>query len=289
MARIRTIKPEFWSSPGMKGLDPYVRLLFIAMWNWADDTGRGTANPRELAGFAFPWDEQLSSADIRRMLGEIRRAFGVVLYEVGGRPYYLIPSWDRHQKIDKRSGAKYPSPDDGTTWDPDPDPTSQAGPEQAKQSPSAKPAESSAKPAEATPKPRRTLGAGTGEQGNRGTGEVPPTAERAALAIVAPPDTTDRLIGEWIEHCRKRPPGNVIGQVGKQVKALLAENIDPADIRRGLAAWHSKGLHPSALPSVVNEVMNSGAHQAGQKPSTADQRFGDAMALAARFAAEEAS
>lgn len=37
---------------------------------------------------------------------------------------------------------------------------------------------------------------------------------------------------------------------------MLAEGIDPDDVRRGLAAWMTKGLHPSTLPSVVNEVMN---------------------------------
>lgn len=177
MARIRTIKPEFWSSPGQELCrDPYARLLFIAMWNWADDTGRGTANARELAGFAFPWDEQLSSADIRRMLGGIRRAFGVIFYEVGGRPYYCIPSWDKHQKIDKRSGARHPGPEDGIPWDPDPE----TGPEQDELTPSENPAESSAEPAEVTPNPRRILGAGTGEQGNRGTDKNP--SPLAALA-----------------------------------------------------------------------------------------------------------
>lgn len=73
---------------------------------------------------------------------------------------------------------------------------------------------------------------------------------------VAAPDTSQGLIGEWISHCRARPPKNVIGQVAKHVAAMLAEGIDSADVRRGLAAWHQKGLHPSTLPSVVNEVMN---------------------------------
>ncbi len=73
---------------------------------------------------------------------------------------------------------------------------------------------------------------------------------------VAAPDTSQGLIGEWLSHCRARPPKNVIGQVGKHVAAMLSEGIDPTDVRRGLAAWHQKGLHPSTLPSVVNEVMN---------------------------------
>lgn len=68
--------------------------------------------------------------------------------------------------------------------------------------------------------------------------------------------TAQTLVGEWIDHCRTRPPGNVIGQVAKQIGGLLAEGIDPSAVRSGLAAWHAKGLHPSTLPSVVNEVLN---------------------------------
>lgn len=158
MARIRTIKPEYWSSPAMRGLDPFARLLFIAMWNWADDVGRGSANPGELRGFAFPNDDDIELADIRRMLGGIRRAFGVVFYEVDGRPFYYIPSWDKHQKIDKRSTPRHPGPDDGAPYNPDPEDTSY----QHEQ-------DSSADTRRTPPSPRRELGAGTGEQGNRGT------------------------------------------------------------------------------------------------------------------------
>ena len=124
MARIRTVKPEFWSSPDTAAVpDPWARLLYIAMWNWADDFGRGTANPKELAGFAFPNDESITAADIRRMLGGIRRGFGVKFYKLGGRTYYAIPSWGLHQKVDHRATtSRHPSPDEGDDWDPDLDP-----------------------------------------------------------------------------------------------------------------------------------------------------------------------
>lgn len=177
MARIRTVKPEFWSSPDTAACrDPWARLLFVAMWNWADDEGRGTANPKELAGFAFPHEEDITSASVRRMLGEIRRAFGVVFYKINGRPYYAIPSWQNHQKIDKRSAGRFPAPEDGDPWDPEDGP----GSDQQKSSRSMNLAESSAEPTESTPSPRRTPGAGTVEQGNRGTGEVQTSASADA-------------------------------------------------------------------------------------------------------------
>jgi hypothetical protein len=81
----------------------------------------------------------------------------------------------------------------------------------------------------------------------------PPSAEAAA------PPGAQALIAEWVGNCAKRPPKAVIGQVGKHLAQMLADGTDPADIRRGLAAWQAKGLHPATLPSVVNEVMNGSA------------------------------
>ncbi|MFJ2292141.1 hypothetical protein ACIOG7_10570 [Streptomyces sp. NPDC087894] len=72
--------------------------------------------------------------------------------------------------------------------------------------------------------------------------------------------TAQTIVGEWLERAPKRPPGSVIGQVAKTIRVLLEEDrIDPYDIRRGIATWMSKGLHPATLPSVVNQVMNAGA------------------------------
>ncbi|MFD0887052.1 hypothetical protein ACFQ08_21100, partial [Streptosporangium algeriense] len=171
MPRIRTIKPEYWSSPGHRGLDPWSRLLYIAMWNWADDYGRGMANAKELGGFAFREDEDITPSDVRRMLGEIQRAFGVVFYEVGGRPYYAIPSWEDHQKIDRRSQPKYPAPEDGTPWDPDPASRTEHRSDLGESRTSEESAEPSAELAEHSAEPAgvSALEIGTGEQGNRGS------------------------------------------------------------------------------------------------------------------------
>lgn len=68
--------------------------------------------------------------------------------------------------------------------------------------------------------------------------------------------TAQDIVGEWIEGCAKRPPRAVIGQASKLVKAMLGEGIDPDDIRGGMKAWVAKGMHPSTIPSFVNEFMN---------------------------------
>jgi hypothetical protein len=124
---------------------------------------------------------------------------------------------------------------------------------------------------------------------------VPPSAGAPApqLRVVDAewqPTTTDEILAFWLESVHKRPPRQVIGQVGKSVKEMLADGIDPADVRRGLEVWVLKGLHPSTLPSVVNEVMNAPARTvtpigpARSARSTTDERVAQAQALKARFA-----
>ncbi|AWB84817.1 hypothetical protein [Corynebacterium liangguodongii] len=198
MARIRSIKPEFWSSPKIGELDPYWRLLFIAMWNWADDFGRGTCEPRELMGFAFPHDDDMTVGEFRRGLGGIHRVFGVKFYRVAGRSYYVIPTWERHQKIDKRAKAsKYPAPDEGEPFDPETwQVTSESG----------NPAESSEEPAESSGEPAESSGGysessvleqgnrGTGEQGNRGTDTLDQASPDLERARATDPSKLNRVL-----------------------------------------------------------------------------------------------
>lgn len=132
MARMRTLKPEFWDSPSTAQADLAVRLTFLAMWNWADDSGHGTANLKELEAFAFPNDEvtelpRKSSGNsahsagtwrsFTEILGEVAEAYGVVFYRVNGRPYYSIPSFRKHQSKDFREKSRYPKVEEGEIFD----------------------------------------------------------------------------------------------------------------------------------------------------------------------------
>lgn len=117
MARIRTIKPEFWDSPGTARASLRARLFFIAMWNWADDYGVGTANPNQLVAFAFPNDDIDTRTEFPCLRAEVSDCYGVVWYEVENRPYYYIPSWDDHQKNERRAKGRFPKPDQGKLVD----------------------------------------------------------------------------------------------------------------------------------------------------------------------------
>lgn len=85
----------------------------------------------------------------------------------------------------------------------------------------------------------------------------PTVSARPPNDEVANPDTTQVILGEWIQRCPNRPPSELIGRASQSIKRMLTDGIHPDDVRRGMAAWHAKGLtSASSLPGVVHEVMN---------------------------------
>ena len=109
MARIRSVKPEFWTSEQIAECSPNVRLLFIGMWNFCDDYGVHPASCARLKMEVFPADA-ISSADIRRMIDELLANYLLQEYEIDGSQYWLVTGFDKHQKPDTKTG-KYPLPD----------------------------------------------------------------------------------------------------------------------------------------------------------------------------------
>lgn len=159
--RIRTVKPEFFDSPHTAKASAVVRLAYIGLWCWADDTGRGTCNPKELEGFIFPNDDlsELSHGQFTGFSGilpELAGVFGVVFYEVDGRRFFEIPTWSKHQRVYGGKKSKYPAPSEGN---------------RLYCNDSSEPAESFRE----VPGTSGSLPPGTGEQGNRGTGDNPPS------------------------------------------------------------------------------------------------------------------
>ncbi len=111
MARIRSIKPEFWTSEQVMECSLNARLLFIGMWNFADDLGRLSASAKTIKASIFPSDD-ISPEIILGMIKELS-ANGLVLpYTVDGKDYLQITGW-QHQRIDKPQPGKCPSPVNG--------------------------------------------------------------------------------------------------------------------------------------------------------------------------------
>jgi len=109
--RIRTIKPEFWTSADIAALpDDTHRLLFIGLWNYVDDEGRGVDDPRLIKAALFPLSDVIRPADIDAMLWRLPSVFR---YVSGNRRYLAISSWSQHQTISHPRPSKYPDPDSG--------------------------------------------------------------------------------------------------------------------------------------------------------------------------------
>lgn len=98
MARIRTIKPEFFTSEDIVSLSPYARLLYVALWCEADREGRMAWKPRTFKMRYLPAD----NVDIDALCNEIVTAGLVKLY---GEGYAYVPAFHAHQHINPREAA----------------------------------------------------------------------------------------------------------------------------------------------------------------------------------------
>lgn len=106
VARIRSIKPDFWTDEKIVELSFQARLLFIGLWNFADDDGRMVYSPKRIKMQIFPSD----SLDVSELIGEIQRNSMVVTYAFEGAEYLQILNFAKHQKIDRRNPSRLPAP-----------------------------------------------------------------------------------------------------------------------------------------------------------------------------------
>lgn len=259
MPRIRTIKPEFWDSPDTAAADLRTRLLYIAMWNWADDYGIGDATPVRLIGFAFPNDE-IPVSDYPRILSEVSRAYGVVFFEHSGRRYFVIPEWEKHQRTERRA-----KPNEALI-------EAANAAISAAQRPDA---ESPRNSSEIPPLSDGTSGAGTGEQGNRGTGEKDDDSPTNATHHNA--TTVEAIVVEnAAKPARNHPssaartvvrqtlgyagyPRSTIDRLATQVDRLTREGQPDTLIRQALTAWDRRPNceRPEYLPTVLSDVLKA--------------------------------
>ena len=107
MARIRTIKPEFWTDEKVVECSPTARLLFIGLWNFADDYGNLERSSKQIKIRIFPAD----AIDIEPHVQELIQVGLVREYEVDGCNYLHIKGFRKHQKIEKPSNPRHPLPE----------------------------------------------------------------------------------------------------------------------------------------------------------------------------------
>lgn len=94
MARIRTIKPEFFTSEDICSLTVKARLAYVGLWCYADREGRLKEAPITLAAALMPAE----MADFPAVLDELVDTGHVIRYTVEGKKYLFIPTFTEHQR-----------------------------------------------------------------------------------------------------------------------------------------------------------------------------------------------
>lgn len=107
MARIRTIKPEFWEDEKIGKLPIPCRLFFIGCWNFADDFGVIKGNAALLKSQIFPYDENLRVSEIKKWIDALVDARMLVPIIHAEESYYFIRTFRSHQVLDKRYDKSY--------------------------------------------------------------------------------------------------------------------------------------------------------------------------------------
>lgn len=223
MARIRSIKPEFWTDPDIVAMPMAARLFLIGCWNHADDYGVLRDDPERLRLQIMPADP-IDAVEIVDELVESR--FLVRMIAPDGTALLVVRTFTIHQKIDKRAVGRWGHPDDFTPAEshrPTPAPT---------QSP----------PIPTTPTPG---GEGTGLDGT-GLEQLPPPADVTSLALVptepAPPVRmySDEFERWWSLYPRKveKAPAFAAWKVARRTRT--AEFLTEA-VRAHGAAWQANG------------------------------------------------
>ena len=119
MARIRTIKPEFFRHEGLQDLEAanpgsFVMLVFAGLWGHCDKLGRFEWKPRTLKLDILPFLD----FDMPRTLALLSRAGFVRQYQAEGKEYGEIPGFEVHQRIsgkESQEPEKHPEPEEYIT------------------------------------------------------------------------------------------------------------------------------------------------------------------------------
>ncbi|GGW68166.1 hypothetical protein [Streptomyces griseoloalbus] len=296
MARIRTIKPEFFTSLTIADLTPEQRLTFIGLWTHCDDEGRCVDDARLIKAAVWPLDDR-TAADVEADLRALTESSLITRYTLNRKPYMTVNGWREHQRINRPTPSKLPAPDQADST-PEPPLTSKD---------------------EDSPSAHAQLSEDSRPERNREQGKEQGTGNRDSSSGPAPAapdpaperDDVERLCTHLADRIAangsKRP---TITKAWRTAARLMLdkdgrteEQVHGAiDWCQNSEFWRSNVLSMSKLrdkydtlrlqaarPATGSNVVPIGAASGAARPSTTDQRVAAGMDLAARLRAEEAA
>lgn len=232
MARIRSIKPEFWTDPDIVALPIATRLAFVGMWNHADDYGVLKDDPARLKLQILPADD----IDFAGVVDELVES-GHLLRRVAsdGTKLLVIRTFCVHQKIDRRAVGRWGHPSD-------------FGPTNPAQAPPIPPTPSETPPAPTAPTP---VLEGTGLERSNSSSAPPPQSGR--------PDAPEP--DPFVEFWSRWPKSRRIDRAKAQTAFKSAsKRATAAKILAGLdrwcAHWRAERTDPQFIPHPQRWLAN---------------------------------
>lgn len=93
MARVRNLKPGFFSNEDLAECTPWARLCFAGLWTIADREGRLEDRPKRIKGQLFPMD----SIEVEPLLVELVQHGFLIRYTVNGHGFIQVIEFSKHQ------------------------------------------------------------------------------------------------------------------------------------------------------------------------------------------------
>lgn len=101
------IKPEFFSDEKIAKLPFEARLLFIGLWNFADDCGVHHKNFRKMLGEIFPNDTKIRESQIKKWVELLENLGFLIELQYNGGIFVKIKNWEKHQKVPNPSEKQW--------------------------------------------------------------------------------------------------------------------------------------------------------------------------------------
>lgn len=105
----RVLKESIKRSPQIDNLSWFEEVVFYRLLVTVDDFGCTDGRLVLLKNELFPTRDNISKDEVAAAIEKLERSGLIMCYEVEGRPFLYLPTWDKHQRI-RNKHRKCPEP-----------------------------------------------------------------------------------------------------------------------------------------------------------------------------------
>lgn len=109
MARIRTVKPSFFTDEDLATAPLTVMVTFPGLWTHCDDEGRCLDDARLIKAAVYPLRDGVPLRRVEADLTWLAQEGKILRYEAEGKRYIQVVNW-HHQRISKPQASLFPAP-----------------------------------------------------------------------------------------------------------------------------------------------------------------------------------